>query len=157
MCDYSLGGLPNRLAMDGEELMVHRFSTHSIGLASPAGLHEKAGKASAKPTLLGRIKNALTQAFDPPETPAVCVPPGACLVLKSIPLDLQRNWNIGQEETVYFVQTSAEVNTYRDALLFRDGRRVLLQDLREGMRLKVISLDRSFIREEDPALAVPTR
>lgn len=157
MCDYSLGGLPNRLAVDGEELIAHRFSTHSIGLASPASLHVKGGKASAKPSLWGRIKIALTQAFDPPETPAVCVPPGACLVLKSIPLDLQRKWNTRAEESVYFVQTSAEVNTYRDALLFRDGRRVLLQDLREGMRIKVISLDRKFIGEEDPALAVPTR
>jgi hypothetical protein len=36
MCDYSLGGLPNRLAVDGEELIVHRFPTHSIGLASAA-------------------------------------------------------------------------------------------------------------------------
>ncbi len=157
MCDYSLGGLPNRLAIDGEELIVHRFSTLSIGLASPAGLLETVGKASAKPTLLRRIKNALTQAFDPPETPAVCVPPGACLVLQCIPLDLQRKWNTGKEETVYFVQTSAEVNTYRDALLFRDGRRVLLQDLREGMRIKVISLDSKFAGEEEPALAVPTR
>ena len=38
MCDYSLGGLLNRLAVDGEELTVHRFSTHSIGLASSADL-----------------------------------------------------------------------------------------------------------------------
>jgi hypothetical protein len=140
--------------MDGEELIAHRFSTHSIGLASPGGLHEQLGKAAAKPTLWGRFKNALTQAVNPPETPAVCVPPGAWLVLKSIPLDLQRKWNTGQEETVYFVQTSAEVNTYRDALLFRDGRRVLLQDLREGMRIKVISMDGNFVGEEDPAVAL---
>jgi hypothetical protein len=25
MCDYSLAGVPNRLAVEGEELVVHRF------------------------------------------------------------------------------------------------------------------------------------
>src|SRR3954454_7268757 len=36
MCDYSLHGLPNRLAVEGEELVTHRFSTGSMGLASMA-------------------------------------------------------------------------------------------------------------------------
>ena len=35
MCDYSLQGLPNRLAGEGEQLVTHRFPTQSIGLASP--------------------------------------------------------------------------------------------------------------------------
>ena len=34
MCDYSLTGIPNRLAVEGEELVVHRFRTGSLGLAS---------------------------------------------------------------------------------------------------------------------------
>ena len=46
MCDYSLGGLPNRLAVEGEELIVHRFPTQSIGLASPADLEPKPGDAA---------------------------------------------------------------------------------------------------------------
>jgi len=25
MCDYSLAGIPNRLAVEGEQLVVHRF------------------------------------------------------------------------------------------------------------------------------------
>src|SRR5690349_20792117 len=29
MCDYSLAEVRNRLAVEGEELVVHRFSTHS--------------------------------------------------------------------------------------------------------------------------------
>jgi len=41
MCDYSLGGLANRLAVDGEELIIHRFTTNSIGLASAADLQSK--------------------------------------------------------------------------------------------------------------------
>jgi hypothetical protein len=36
MCDYALMGVPNRLATEGEDLLVHRFRTRSIGLtASP--------------------------------------------------------------------------------------------------------------------------
>ena len=37
MCDYSLAGLPNRLAVEGEQLVVHRFQTGAMGLA-PSGL-----------------------------------------------------------------------------------------------------------------------
>jgi hypothetical protein len=154
MCDYSLAGLSNRLAADGEELVVHRFPTHSIGLASPADLREPAGYRSPQQTVWQRITNAFHQLFDSPEVPAVCIPPGACLILKNIPLDLQRRWDAGEEEGVYFVQTSAEVNAYRDALQFRDGRQVLLQDLREGMVVKVVSLDRESIGSEEPALVI---
>jgi hypothetical protein len=156
MCDYSLGGLPNRLAENGEELIVHRFPTHSIGLASPADLQERTAEASRQ-TVWQWIRNALSWAVDAREVPAVCVPPGACLILTNIPADLQKQWNTGEDEAVYFVQTSAEVNTYRDALLFQDGRQVLLQDLREGMRVKVISLGRDYVSEEEPALAVQSR
>jgi hypothetical protein len=34
MCDYSLMTIPNRLAVSGEELIVHRFEAGSVGLAS---------------------------------------------------------------------------------------------------------------------------
>jgi hypothetical protein len=156
MCDYSLGGLPNRLAENGEELIVHRFPTHSIGLASPADLQERTDRA-CRQTVWQWVRSALSGAFDAPEVPAICVPPGAHLILTNIPVDLREKWSAGEDEAVYFVQTSAEVNTYRDALLFGDGRRVLLQDLREGMRVKVVSLDRDYAGEEQPALAVPSR
>jgi hypothetical protein len=157
MCDYSLGGLPNRLAAEGEELIVHRFPTHSIGLASQADLQARISRTGSNMSIWQRMKNAFTGAFDSPEVPAICVPPGACLILRNIPLELQRRWNAAEEESVCFVQTSAEVNTYRDALLFRDGRRVLLQDLREGMRVKVVSLDGESAGAEEPALVVQTR
>jgi hypothetical protein len=63
--------------------------------------------------------------------------------------------SVGADESVFFMQTSAEVNTYRDALNFRTGRQVLLQDLREGMRVTVVSLGGDFIGEPNPALAIP--
>ena len=158
MCDYSLGGLPNRLAVDGEELTVHRFSTHSIGLASSADLQiMKIREARQQDqSLWQRIKSLFAPASDCRSVLAVCVPPGARLVLKSIPMDLRCKWSVGADESVLFIQTSAEVNTYRDALHFRTGRQVLLQELREGMRVTVVSLGDDFSGEPKPALAVPT-
>jgi hypothetical protein len=158
MCDYSLGGLPNRMAVDGEELIVHRFSTHSIGLASSADLQIMKIRESRRrdQSLWQRIKTLFAPASDCRSVLAICVPPGARLVLKSIPLDLRCKWSVGADESVYFMQTSAEVNTYRDALHFRTGRQVLLQELREGMRVTVVSLGGDFSGDPKAALAVPT-
>ena len=43
MCDYSLTGLRTRLAVEGEELIIYRFPTGSIGLtsASEVAVHKK--------------------------------------------------------------------------------------------------------------------
>ena len=38
------------------------------------------------------------------------------------------------------MQLSADVNTYRDALLFRNGKHVKLQELSEGQRVTVLDL-----------------
>jgi hypothetical protein len=158
MCDYSLGGLPNRLAVDGEELIVHRFSTHSIGLASSADLQIMKIRESRQrdQSLWQRIKKLFALASDCRSVLAICVPPGARLVLKSIPMDLRCKWSVGADESVYFMQTSAEVNTYRDALHFRTGRQVLLQELREGMHVTIVSLGGDFSGDPKAALAVPT-
>ena len=156
MCDYSLGGLPNRLAVVGEELTLHRFPTHSIGLASPLDLQMKIREGRQRDqSLWQRVNSLFAPASDCRSVLAVCVPPGARLVLKSIPLDLRCKWDVGADESVFFVQTSAEVNIHRDALHFRTGRQVLLQELREGMRVTVVSLGDDFSVEPKRALAVP--
>jgi len=151
MCDYSLGGLPNRLAVEGEELIVHRFPTQSIGLASPADLEPKPGDADrGAHRLWEQIKNFF--AFDCPNARAVCVPPGASLIVKGIPPNRQRQWNVTEEENALFVQTSAEVNTYRDAFCFGNGQQVLLQDLSEGMKVRVVSLGGEVVGHAEPAV-----
>jgi len=151
MCDYSLGGLPQRLAVEGENLIVHRFPTNSIGLASPLDLHPKAREVpTSSLTLWQRIKDFL--ASDCLTVPAVCIPPGACLILRNIPLDLQKEWGVSEEENILFVQTSAEVNTYRDAFCFRNGRVVSLQRASEGILAKVVSLGGNVDTEREPAI-----
>src|SRR5579885_3127008 len=97
MCDYSLAGLRSRLAVTGEELIAYRFPTGSIGLTSPAELeahkHEVRGWWS-------RLR-----AHDWPC--AVCVPPGARLVLRDIPKRLQTQLGLKETEEATFIQIDA--------------------------------------------------
>jgi hypothetical protein len=142
MCDYSLCGIPNRLAAEGEELVVHKFSTGSMGLASPADLpsRDPIREAVPKQTFWQALKSFFEPTRQPSTAPAVCIPPGAHLILKDIPADLQRQCHVCEEEGVMFTQLSADVNSYRDAIRFSNGYQIRLQDLREGMRLEVLSL-----------------
>lgn len=56
----------------------------------------------------------------------MCIPPGARLVLRDIPKNLQRELGVGEIEEVQFVETTAEVNTYRDAVRFQNRRQTAL-------------------------------
>jgi hypothetical protein len=60
--------------------------------------------------------------------------------MMDIPESLQRELGIGPEEAVTFTQTTAMANTYHDAVRFGNGRQVLLQVLKEGQRVRVLSL-----------------
>src|SRR5712692_6988983 len=118
MCDYSLAGLPSRLAVEGEQLVVHRFPTGTLGLASPCP--------------------SLSRWWSVKQTSAVCIPPGARLLLHDIPKDLQREFDVQATEEVTFVQLSAEAYEYRDAVRFGNGREVLLQWVRSGQHVEVV-------------------
>ena len=87
MCDYSLACFPNRLAVEGEQLVVHRFQTGALGLTS--------------------LCPSFKQILFPSSTPAVCVPPGARLLLRDIPGPLQCRLGVREVEEVIFVDTVA--------------------------------------------------
>ena len=154
MCDYSLMAVPNRLAREGEELVAHRFPTGSLGLASPVDIHRALVlRAGATGSLWRNIR----EFFDPPRAasvPAVCIPPGARLKLLDIPARMQHDLGLGPVEEVTFTQISAVVNSYRDAVRFANGHETRLQNLREGQRVRVLSLspagelDLAGLREE---------
>lgn len=158
MCDYSLHTYPNRLAAEGENLVVHRFGAGSLGLASPADL---APVISASKATQGNWRSRVKAWFlgcNPKweaekRVPAVCIPPGARLLLRDIPKSLQRELCVGEIEEVQFIETTAEVNTYRDAVRFKNSRLALLQQLREGQRVQVLSL---AVEEFEPAEAAWT-
>jgi hypothetical protein len=127
MCDYSLMSVPNRLAVAGEELVTHRFQSGSIGLASPQARRQG-------------FWEALKRSFNPPVTAAVCIPPGARLIVHDIKPHMQHEIGVGPVEEVTFTQISASENNYRDAVRFGNGREVRLQELCDGMRVQVVDL-----------------
>ena len=149
MCDYSLMAVPNRLAREGEDLVIHRFPTGSLGLASPDDVR---CASEPRPAVRQTVWQKIRLFFDPPAAQAVCavcIPPGARLELSEISPRLQQQWGICAEEEAVFTQLSAAINTYRDALRFGNGKEVRLQDLREGMRVRVLDMAGA----EEPQLA----
>src|SRR4051812_34670777 len=140
MCDYSLMGVPNRLACAGEELVTHRFHTGTIGLTSSNELQRLQHPAPL--TFWATLKD-MFDALKTKPVCAVCIPPGAQLALREIPESLQRELNIESSENVTFTQVSLQTHSHRDAVIFPNGRTLLLQRLRAGQRLRVLSLSSS--------------
>lgn len=141
MCDYSLHGIPNRLAQEGESLVVRQFPTGSKGLAAVPDLQKKA-QVTATSSLANfwqSIRSWFVVEIEK-TVPAVCIPPGARLHVENIPPRLQEALHVSASEDVTFVQLSAEPFQYRDAIKFENGREVLLQRLNEGLRMDVVSL-----------------
>lgn len=68
-------------------------------------------------------------------------------MVRNIPKRLQRELGVSETEEVVFIETTAEVNSYRDAIRFQNSRQVLLQELREGQRVRVLSTE---VAELDP-------
>jgi hypothetical protein len=153
MCDYSLHGVKNRLANEGEQLFIHMFHTGSKGLASVTdlrNLEKPAPGAGVWVRFKCWVENQrrwinvdMNKAF-----PAVCIPPGARLLVDGIPSLMQKRFGVGPREEVTFVQLTAEPFRYRDAIRFANGQEILLQKLSEGLRMDVLSLT---LAEETPA------
>ena len=96
-----------------------------------------------------RLKEFLDPA-DTPSVPAICIPPGARLLVQDIPANLQRECGIQKDvgEAV-FTQITATTNAFRDAVRFPNGFEVLLQRFAEGQRVHV--LDVSSAEEPEAA------
>lgn len=153
MCDYSLHAIPNRLAVEGEQLVTHRFPTFSIGLASPPDLEKAIRAQQETPDMQAswwsRLKSWFSQPpFRAEEVPAVCIPPGARLNLREIPEDIQQEFSVGPAEEVVFTELTPNAYRYRDGVRFNNGREVLLQHLREGLKIDVVSLSLAEVELE---------
>jgi hypothetical protein len=127
MCDYSLMSVPNRLAVNGEELVTHRFHSGALGLTTPR--QAPAG-----------FWAAISNFWRMPPVPAVCIPPGSKLLVRDIPGSLQRELKVSACEEVRFTQVSVATNCFRDTIRFSNGREVLLQRLQEGQRVSVLDI-----------------
>jgi hypothetical protein len=133
MCDYSLMGVPNRLAREAEDLVVYEFRTGSRGLTPGTSLTN-----TDTQTRYGLVKRLFGNVE--PERVAVCIPPGARLLLSDIAEDVQKSFAVGSSEEVTFTQLTATPNRYRDAVRFSNGREILLQRLNTGQRVRVLQL-----------------
>jgi hypothetical protein len=151
MCDYSLMAIPNRLAVSGEELVVHKFEEGSIGLASPSDLRRREEYRKVQCHGFWPRLKELFNPKDGPAIPAVCIPPGARLLVLDIPAQMQHEWGFPTDtEEAVFTQITAAVNTFRDAIRFRNGVEILLQRLHEGQRVRVLDLSSYQERETAP-------
>jgi hypothetical protein len=121
MCDYSLAGLSSRLAVKGERLVVRQFPSGCLGMSAP--------------------RRRWYEFLFPSFAMAVCVPPGARLLLKGIPALLQEQLDVSAIEEVTFVQRTADAFTHRDGVRFTNGREILLQQLECGQQVTVLKVD----------------
>jgi hypothetical protein len=145
MCDYSLMGLPNRLANEGENLVVRRYSTGSLGL----GPEVKSRRG---------IWEGVKSFFLVAPLPVVCVPPGAKLLLRDIPEPVQERFGLQKDEDVVLTQTGALVDGYRDTIRFRNNTEMLIQQLRPGQRVRVLDLSLAETRDTiDQDITIPLR
>jgi len=153
MCDYSLYTVNNRLACESDDLVLHRFDTGSMGFCAAAELQQEMsrselarGWASFMRWIFPRRKCGLT---------AVCIPPGARLLVSEVPKNARPGFEALELESVEFTQLSERSYAYRDAIKLPDGETVLLQKLPEGLRATVISLvpedEIVEVRESAPA------
>src|SRR5262245_61810262 len=137
MCDYSLHGLENRLAKEGERLFVNKFRTGCKGFASEDDFHQLHAwrKAPAGMNVIKRIGFFFAEAWrhreEAMETsryymPAICLPHGSTLRIVSSPvephLQLASGAVVGRE--VQLVQVTPEAMRFRDAIIYPDNKAV---------------------------------
>ncbi len=118
MCDYSLHGLPNRLAVEGEGLVTYRFPTGSGGLAPPtdiASANRPNPRGECRRSWWSALKDWLDPQMELDQVPAVCIPPGAHLLMNHIPEELRRKSALQAVEDVTFVQLVPMITVFETA------------------------------------------
>jgi hypothetical protein len=138
MCDYSLYTVKNRLACESDDLVLHRFDTGSLGFCATAEFQQEMKKSS-----LARGWSSFMRWVFPRRQcglTAVCIPPGARLLVSEVPVAAKAWWGELEMKTIDFTQLSARSYAYRDAVRMPGGREVLLQLLPEGLRVTVMAM-----------------
>ena len=150
MCDYSLMVFPNRLASENEILVTYRFPTGSIGFVSPTELSEALRALPIPPprNLWARIRASFLGTTPHCPVCAVCVPPGAQLMILKPGCPDLAVIILSTHEQVTFTETTATWGQFRDAVRTNSGQEILLQHLREGLEVQVLSLGST---EDTPA------
>jgi len=150
MCDYSLKNLLQKPAQEGDDLATYRFSTGAIGFtySLDASLARRRNPLAEILICFGRPRK---------EVYVVCIPPGAILQLIGIPKKQQILWNVSATEEVILTQLPGGDETDRDAVKFRNGRIISLQDFPSGQQASVLDLSHAEeslnpLQEDVPAI-----
>ena len=106
MCDYSLYSNKTRLAEEGEELILHKFRTGTLGFASAAELFRSEIAMRAKPEMFWATLKEFFIGRAMHQCTAICIPPGARLLLSDLPAKAQKTLHVGPFETVMFTEIS---------------------------------------------------
>jgi len=133
----------NRLALEGEQLVLYNLATGARDLVSIADVwrHKLALSPPGKSTFWQRITRLFKNAPDgAPPVSAVWVPSGTHLILKSIPTSLQQRYGLGEEEGAIFLRPDTAEGRLRGGLRFNNGALVQLQELRAGQLVEALSL-----------------
>ena len=138
MCDYSLYTVKNRLACESDDLVLHRFDTGSLGFCAAAELQQEMNRGA----LARGWSSFLSWVFPQKRCglTAVCIPPGARLLVTEVPVAVRPFWGALEMKTVDFTQLPERSYAYRDALRLSDGETVLLQRLPMGLRATVMAM-----------------
>jgi hypothetical protein len=136
MCDYSLRMVRSRLAVEGEELVAHKFQSGSVGLVSCSDFHTWLDQRPKG--FWQRLKSWFS--MNEELARVVCIPPGAQLLAFGIPQSLRKQFSLSECEQVTFTEISPVEREHRDALCFTNGAILLLRLLPEGQRLRVLRL-----------------
>jgi hypothetical protein len=170
--DYSLMKIRNRLAVEGEELVAHKFRSGSIGMVSRSDFRrwQTAAQAELGPASPAQgettngfwqsIKNffmefltfygfvsPVAQSSDGEPGPVVAIPSEALLRVFGISPELQRQYHLSLFEDALFTEMWRS-GLRQDGLCFGNGVTIPLQQLREGQKVKV--LRRSWAESLDP-------
>src|SRR5512135_3075323 len=98
MCDYSLTMVRSRLAVEGEELVAHKFKSGSVGVVSCCDFD---GWLSQRPlSVWQRLKYCFSADEEP--APVVCIPPGAQLQVLAVSEYLQKRFKLSECEEATF-------------------------------------------------------
>lgn len=168
---------PERLAVEGEELVAHRFRTGLVRMVSRSdyrrwmivaetcGLDGYEAVASPPNPLLRWFRNvwwALVTLFhwfgealllsDDEPGPVVAFPSDALVRVYGISPEMQEQYHLNAIEDALSLEISPLIGRSRDALCFGNGVMVTLQALREGQRVKILyrSWMESMEREPEP-------
>lgn len=164
--DYSLM-LRNRLALEGEELVAHRFSNGTVGMVPVSDYRRCKPAIEAavvkRPTggVRQTIRNILTALHDywsmkaPSQQPqlqpdqVVGIPSDALLRICDISPWLRKRLRLASAEDAILGDTSAQSDSYRDSLCFGNGSTLPLDSLCEGQEIRVVQRSWTVGFEED--------